>query len=243
VFFDGSTNFVSQELGYMALRTTEYKGLLLKTTDGGASWHFVQIPIDERIGSISFANPETGMITLYNQGILITHDGGETWSEPLHINERAASFVKMITPERAVATFEDAMVAITADGGENWELRYEGQHRMVRYPVSFFLDEQQGWMVGDNGAILRYKDEYLGLPSNMSYEQQKLFYPNPANDVIYLLPENHNGLSIYDMQGRKVFYQEKFAGSRLALDFLPAGIYQLVLRSGYKKLHQKLVLE
>jgi photosystem II stability/assembly factor-like uncharacterized protein len=243
VFFDGTTKFVSQELGYMVLRTAAYKGLLLKTTDGGASWNFVQIPFDERISSISFADSETGMITLYDQGILITRDGGETWSEPVQINERAASFVKMITPLRAVATFEDAMVAITADGGESWELRYEGQHRRVRLPVSFFKDEQLGWMVGDNGAVLRYTDEFLSLPANMAQEQQKLFYPNPANDVIYLLPESHNGLSIYDMQGREVFYQEKYAGSRIAVDILPAGIYQLVLRSGDKKLHQKLVVE
>ena len=243
VFFDGATKFISQELGFMALRTEAYKGLLLKTTDGGASWHFVQIPFDERISSISFADSETGMITLYDQGILITHDGGETWSEPLQINERAASFVKMITPLRAVATFEDAMVAITADGGESWELRFEGQRRRVNYPVSFFVDEQQGWMVGDNGAVLRYTDEFLSLPANMAQEQQKLFYPNPANDEIYLLPENHHGLGIYDMQGREVFYQEKYAGSRIAVDLLPAGIYQLVLRSGDKKLHQKLVVE
>ncbi len=243
VFFDGSTKFVSQELGYMVLRTEEYKGLLLKTIDGGASWHFVQIPFDERISSISFADSETGMITLNEQGILITRDGGETWSEPVQINERAASFVKMITHERAVATFEDAMVAITADGGESWELRYEGQHRRVRYPVSFFVDEQQGWMVGDNGVVLRYTDEYLSLPSNVAHEQQKLFYPNPANDVIYLLPKSHNGLRIYDMQGREVFYQEKFAGSRLAVDFLPAGMYQLVLMTGDNKLHQKLMVK
>ncbi|MDY0086814.1 MAG: YCF48-related protein, partial [Bacteroidales bacterium] len=201
VFFDGSTNFVSQILGFMALRTEEYKGLLLKTSDGGVSWHFVQIPFDERVSSISFADSETGMITLNEQGVLITNDGGETWSEPLQINDRAPSYVKMITPLRAVATFEDAMAAITTDGGESWELRYEGQLRRVSYPVSFFLDEMQGWLVGVNGAVLRYTDEFLSVPSNMAYEQQRLFYPNPAKEAIFLLPENHNGLSIYDMQG------------------------------------------
>jgi len=243
VFFDGSVNFVSQELGYMAFRTADYKGLLLKTTDGGVSWHFVQIPFDERISSISFADSENGMITMKEYGVLITTDGGVSWSEPLQINDRVPSYVKMITSERAIATFEDAMVAITADRGESWELRFDGQHRMVRYPVSFFVDEQQGWMVGDNGAVLRYTDEYLDVPLNMAFEQQKLFYPNPASDVIYLLPESHNGLSIFDLQGREVFSQEKYAGSSIAIDFLPAGIYQLVLMSGDKKLYQKLVVQ
>jgi len=243
VFFDDALVFVSKEVGYMALRTSAYKGLLLKTSDGGNSWHFIQIPSDERISSISFADIETGMITLNDQGILITHDGGESWSEPLQINDRVPSYAKMITPDRAVATFEDAMVAITKDGGENWEIRYEGQHRRVRYPESSFLDEKLGWLVGDNGAVLRYKDEYLSVPVNMAHEQKRLFYPNPANDIIYLLPESHYGLSIYDMQGREVFYQERFISSTISIDFLPAGIYQLALFVGDKKLHQKLVVE
>jgi len=57
-----------------------YCGTILKTDDGGASWHLIRRGADEHYMKIKFINTEKGWIFGCYGTVLKTVDGGSTWS-------------------------------------------------------------------------------------------------------------------------------------------------------------------
>lgn len=68
-------------------------------------------------------------------------------------------------------------------------------------------------------------------------------YPNPTVDELFIETEEQQVvLTIYDLQGRVIFEQKlEDSKNQISLSFLPAGIYQVLLKSNSKQLHHKLV--
>jgi len=162
----GSINtidFVNETIGWIA--GTE--GLLLKTRDGGESWH--PIPLDKNwfIHNIDFVNDSVGWAIGTNCSdfterlaiILKTVDGGRTWlvqkswrgdywrpSELLHVvNDDVVYAVGF--QHNQFSRRDDTKVFKTADGGENWmdiTPRNSG-----KYPQSiWFFNDQVGLITG-----------------------------------------------------------------------------------------------
>ncbi|MBZ0243311.1 MAG: T9SS type A sorting domain-containing protein, partial [Bacteroidales bacterium] len=67
------------------------------------------------------------------------------------------------------------------------------------------------------------------------------FKPNPATDNIQLLLAGQKQLKIYNAQGSMVFNKENFTAEFLAVDFLPSGIYLIVVESGNQVFTEKMV--
>jgi len=54
---------------------------LAKTSDGGASWEFVEMACTATINDITFYGANNGLIAGWDQGVFNTSDGGLTWNE------------------------------------------------------------------------------------------------------------------------------------------------------------------
>lgn len=68
-FFDANTGFLCGD-----------GGLLMKTTDGGASWVYKNSSTTNRLYDIEFANANSGIAVGSSGTVITTADGGETWT-------------------------------------------------------------------------------------------------------------------------------------------------------------------
>ncbi len=79
---------------------------------------------------------------------------------------------------------------------------------------------------------MRYRDEFLLTPSFEAANKPQIFKPNPATDNIHILIPGQKQLKIYNAQGRMVFSKANFTAEVLQIDFLPSGIYLIVVETG-----------
>jgi photosystem II stability/assembly factor-like uncharacterized protein len=140
--------------GYRASCIGGGSNIILKTTDGGKIWKtkFLNQYNGGTIKSIYFANEYFGWaVGEGTKGLYMTTDGGENWIED---SERYSS-VNFINQSNGWATKDDYYGGIfkSTDGGINWI-----QKSSVSSSSIFFLDVNNGWVVGKEGSVLRSTD-------------------------------------------------------------------------------------
>ena len=121
----------------------------------------------------------------------------------------------------------------TSNGGESWEFNRKLTEQWI-YKI-LFLDEENGWVVGNAGTILKYSCTETSVEDNPPISESKDFqiFPNPAqNEITLSIPENQNikSISIFNSLGMEVkrIEQAKIIGnSKITIstaDF-PNGLY------------------
>lgn len=70
----GNVDFVNKNVGFI----TGYKGILLKTTDGGISWSNKSFT-DKEILAIDIFDAQAGYLSVDSLGIYKTTDGADEW--------------------------------------------------------------------------------------------------------------------------------------------------------------------
>ncbi len=96
---------------WVAAIQSGYTGRMLKSTDGGMTWNFINTPLTETQG-IGFSTPEHGWIGGYINGFYETTDGGSTWTFRLFGGNFNRFF--FINPDLAFAS-GNAIFKFTAD--------------------------------------------------------------------------------------------------------------------------------
>lgn len=140
------------------------RGLALATTDGGNSWHKMNIP-GEIFKDIFFVG-DKGWIVGDGGLILHTDNGGKNWKEqPSNLD---LSLMRVFFPNQYIgfAVGADGTILKTNNGGSSWkiitldwmgflpeDLTERGIMSINLYDA-FFLNEDSGWIVGDFGTIL-----------------------------------------------------------------------------------------
>lgn len=112
----------------------------------------------------SMASGPTGVIAVGEQGLALrqTAAGGELWEPITGLFSNEANLVVDLLAVQVrgkggwVAGRPGSFVAKSDDGGRNWRKIYTGQNAPIR--SLFFVDEKQGYAVGDRGTILGTKD-------------------------------------------------------------------------------------
>jgi len=183
--------FLNENLGY-ATTGGPYGGQVLKTLNGGVTW----IPsnngyniIDEGINSISFINENTGFISGgYNQRkVLKTIDGGVTWKEVLNEKFGQIQFLNNQVGYAHRIGHSGGRMYKTIDGGNTWNINIDVDENIKSF---HFLDENNGYFVGDNGLMYKTKNggitwEKLTIP--YEYYTFVKFY---SNNVGYIFDDN-----------------------------------------------------
>jgi photosystem II stability/assembly factor-like uncharacterized protein len=118
---------------------------LIRSSNGGASWTALRLPLTNRKGrssvaihDVSFINPSSGML-LDTQGRLWqTHSGGRRWSEVLAVGTSSATSVAFADAAHAFLTVgafgsdaSNAYALHTTDGGNSWHPQLIGRGQVA----------------------------------------------------------------------------------------------------------------
>ncbi len=128
--------------------------------DGGASWSGPVHKAPFSLKSISVA--ENGALILaVGQGpaIVASRDGGRTWQETDLLLGRL-TFLNDVAIAKdgrhALVVGRHRTLLATMDGGETWSIANVGPNATLNDVV--LLDDDSGWIGGDNGTLLRFED-------------------------------------------------------------------------------------
>jgi hypothetical protein len=124
-------------------------------------------------------------------------------------------------------------------GGSAWQ----SQNSSTKWWLNsvYFIDNQTGWAVGSNGAILKYGcDSTVSVPEIGA--QGIAVYPHPTAGLLRIQGLPAGGvLTVTDLMGRTMLPQQNSTEAELTLDIsaLPAGWYILQINSNGKTLSYK----
>ncbi|MBA4318026.1 MAG: hypothetical protein C0412_06475 [Flavobacterium sp.] len=150
--------FVNTNIGYsIGGGTTSISGDVFKTTDGGITWNKLGIMVDEGLSSIFFINENTGFISggFNRKKTLKTIDGGSTWQEVLTQEFGKIQFLNDQVGYAHRIGYYGGRMYKTIDGGNTWNINFDVDEEINSF---HFLDENNGYFVGDNGLIYKTKD-------------------------------------------------------------------------------------
>ncbi len=134
---------------------------IFHTSDGGETWS-EQI-VDDADGwvfyeTVFFQDQETGWVA-GNRNLYKTEDGGESWEQIRIREESQITDIFFIDEQRGWASMfnsqlRDPGMLRTVDGGETWEVGLDS----IRTNSVRFIDENNGFAVGQNGLIVKSQD-------------------------------------------------------------------------------------
>lgn len=156
-----------------------YGGKILMTTDGGKNWQAKPSGTELALYNVKFTDAQNGWVCGQDGLILHTKDGGETWQKQESGITSPIFALWFVNPTHGWAVSEQATYLRTTSGGESWETgRIEASLEGVSEeatlalvdPVLYdihFLDETNGWMVGEFGKI------YHSTDGGVSWQEQQ----------------------------------------------------------------------
>lgn len=198
-----SVCFINNSIGYAV---GERKGTILKTSNGGSSWQnkHSESFIPEFIEDVYFMNADTGFAVgfLGLDNIYQTTNGGQNWTTTsldlawikdvyffdnnhgwlvgivasridMHTDPFGGFHVDVYNPHPTIWR--------TSNGGLDWDklitFGYEGWFNGV-----FFSNKDMGWVVGQNGKILKTTNggnSWISRTSGTSNSLESIFFVNP----------------------------------------------------------------
>ncbi len=140
-------------------------GALHRTTDGGKTWKPMLAGVPATITQIQFIDWNTGWLLgeqtrkedgLVETVILSTTNGGRSWTKKALPNIQGIWFTDAL---KGWAVGKNATLLQTFDGGNEWK-PYADAEKLIGLPVEssnynfgfreiFFLDAQNGWLIGN----------------------------------------------------------------------------------------------
>jgi hypothetical protein len=117
-------------------------------------------------------------------------------------------------------------IIASTDGGMNWETQVSGTGLTLN--KIWFVNDNQGWTVGDSGVILHTDDGgrsgVCSEPSRLTPITSRLsVVPNPFTTFATLPGHSTDRFALYDISGRRVGV---YKGDRIG-EGLRAGVYFL----------------
>jgi photosystem II stability/assembly factor-like uncharacterized protein len=268
-----SVCFLDENIGYAG---GPY-GLVFKTTDGGVNWELKQQELKNKIISeVYFIDANEGWVVEYapaallpkvnsklsfglssEEQILHTIDGGNTWTSQMDSLDAALfgvifinkniGFAVGITPHpvQATQTFS-GLILNTTNGGINWSSQIIDTIQSLN--SVYFIDVNNGWVVGDKGAILHTtnggvtfieEEKTNAVPNEFLLSQN---FPNPFNPnttIKYSIPNASKvTIKIFDVLGKEIetlvdeekpigTYELKWNATKLS-----SGVYFYQLKAG-----------
>jgi photosystem II stability/assembly factor-like uncharacterized protein len=134
-------------------------GIILHTTDKGATWEKQESGVAGVLHSVSFVNESEGWAVGDSGTVIHTEDGGATWeTQNTGVTEQLRS-VFFANNSEGWAVGEGGVIIETKDGGLGWEPQDSGTNQTLEAidfappkPGEVVID--RGWVVGVNGTII-----------------------------------------------------------------------------------------
>jgi photosystem II stability/assembly factor-like uncharacterized protein len=150
-------DFVDRSFGVIS----GYAGTVLRTQDGGRSWEWIYIGVDELIRRVSFVDTEQGWAVGHRGSILHTADGGLTWSVQHTEPNTYLRDVYFVDRDSGWAVGHDAVILHTENGGVSWEKQaltgFKGRD-LPRLHGVFADNPRVAVLVGEFGVVAQTDD-------------------------------------------------------------------------------------
>ncbi|MEW6441589.1 MAG: YCF48-related protein [bacterium] len=159
-----SMSFPTDKEGWACGRS----GVILHTSDGGATWERQASGVEFTLTSIDFTDRENGWAVGNKGTILHTADGGRTWKRQTSPIDYFHMCVAFRTPQKGFIASERTHILATQDGGETWQVRFKDEDFILK--ALSFCDDLHGWAVGEFGYI------YATVDGGQSWQKQAGLY-------------------------------------------------------------------
>jgi photosystem II stability/assembly factor-like uncharacterized protein len=157
------TNSGNSSIGYMVAGTSDpylnYRSILLKTTDSGATWTDIPTPYGSQLFQVVyFTDINHGWVGTLQGNVISTSDGGATWA-----NHYAG--IGVVTAISCVGISNCWVLAgntlrVTTDGGTTWAMQTAPAGGLITYYYDIhFVDTTHGIVAG-------YRFQTLGGPGS-----------------------------------------------------------------------------
>ena len=222
-------------------------GLVLKTTDGGINWVSVSLNASgSRFHDVFFTDDNNGYIVGFkidHGGIILrTTDGGINWEEQI-IENGFLKEVYFLSPEEGyVLDVINQSVFYTDNAGESWV-----NMKMPSYAgrAMTYIDDQNGWVVGFDGAILKYNGGASAVEDIKTTSKIEMtIYPNPTNGLVQVVCPNHDAdwIQVVSLSGQ-VLHNIPYKGQQIIdLRGLVPGVYIIRAIGNQGSVSKKIVL-
>lgn len=147
-----NVQFVNRFTGW----ATGSSSVILKTTDGGASWisQSINLGYPKSLYGLSMVDENTGYVAGWFETILKTTNGGTNWQIISNIpsnNGNSNNGVSFINSHTGWICSALGRVLKTTNGGNSWDTANVGNDGPLRDIQ--FLNQQTGWVCGDGGNL------------------------------------------------------------------------------------------
>jgi len=240
--------FINENLGF----AVGWDGIILKTTNGGQDWE-TNIIDTVNFNDVVFINENVGWICSgwagKNGKILKTTDGGDNWTIQFSGDFEIRN-ICFANENSGWATTKSGEIFHTSDGGNNWAIQSHLTGKWLN--AIYFLDEQNGWIAGNDGTILKYSCTSTDVEENVPISENTdlQIYPNPAlNEITLFFPNTHNlnSISIFNSLGVEVKRIEQSNVERqnkitIFTDDLPNGLYNCFITNPTERITKSFVI-
>jgi len=161
-----SCDFVSQEIGFVVGGS----GTILKTTDGGQNWEFMNSTTSQSLTSVQMQNESIGVVV--GHGIILkTTDGGSSWIQKQVITDLAQDKSNDITSFILVQNYPNPF-------NPNTTIKYQiPEISFVTLKIYDVLGKEIATLVSDEKPTGSYEVEFngTGLPSGLYFYQLRVY--------------------------------------------------------------------
>ncbi|GAA3632264.1 YCF48-related protein [Flavivirga jejuensis] len=137
-------------------------GILIKSTDAGATWTSITTPLAETLWDSFWINEMTGWIGQRDGTIHSTTDGGNSWNSWVDVggiaNGTYIGALSFVDANTGWASGDNGIILKTTDGGANWSLQAGGLYNTIDFDNIYFMDANNGWAVGELGTVISTTD-------------------------------------------------------------------------------------
>ncbi len=256
-------DFVDENNGYF-YRSGISPELLLKTTDGGATWTNTNFSASGRAWMVKFHDKDYGLVLDYDfltarYTVDRTTNGGADWQKITFAGLGRVNDIEFVHSKPSYVWLgASTILYFSADSGKTWTQKIVSD-RAERFDDIVFPTKKTGWALTTTG--LYYTNNNGGVATNVAQEKNlptnfQLFqnYPNPFNPETIIRFQFSElafvTLKVFDALGREVavlvneFRQPGIHNSTFNINnySLPSGTYFYRLTAGDYSSTQKMVL-
>ncbi|MCX6225886.1 MAG: YCF48-related protein [Bacteroidia bacterium] len=162
--------FLNPKMGWIVTD----QGSTYKTSDFGITWEYHPSGVTKVLTDVVFIDTLRGFITGWGGTILKTIDGGSSWTQISNSITQDMTSLHAFNMDSIIVCGFYGKVYRTSDGGLIWNsvsmppsITYNN-FRKIR-----FLNDSIGWLVGDQGALLKTKDggkSWSLLPTHVGHD-------------------------------------------------------------------------
>ncbi|MGN8225831.1 T9SS type A sorting domain-containing protein [Gracilimonas sp. BCB1] len=151
--------FVTDQIAY----AIGNNGIILKSSDGGATWTDISYGDSRNYQGLFFFDAESGFVGGpfstagggSSEMLAKTEDGGQTWDIRSSFNFNNFNDIEFLDAQNGWVASADGEVLFTADGGESWNSVTAGTEDLLDFHI---VNDTTFWVAGESGSLYKSTD-------------------------------------------------------------------------------------